>query len=600
MNAKKTILIAVLFIIVAAYYVWDQKRIKTNEARQEAESRLITPKKDALTDISIERKQGALKLEKQGGRWVITQPVRAGADETAVNSLLDEIDRAKKTNPFDAKGKPEDFGLKDPSIKAEFKAAGANYIQNVELGSKTTAGDEVYAQIPKDKKIFTVSTSLETQLSKSANELRDKRLLPANLNEATSLTLSFDGLVFEMEKKEGKWELLKPIRAKADDDKISEILREWNNAKAEDFIDTRPLNLATYGLDRPSLTATVCAKEKDRPATLTLLVGGKVPKNESMQYAMAQGGNNAFTVRSQALEKLRPTLNDLRSKELFTLKSSDVSRLIFDVRGKKTDLESDSSGKWHLANDKAARVDQSFISQKISDLINLKAVRLFDTPTSPSETGLDRPNLRITLASRDRKTTETILIGKRTGQGEGEFIYVRLVEKNLTAGVNWQEIGKFYVMRDEALDKSMFNFEEGLVQKIEIKDGAKKITFNKEKGGGWTAKAKGAAATYQIEGAKMTGLIYSMGGLKYKRRIDPKYPTDARLVKEHHLENPSREVVFYGDKGNELGRFGHGDEKEANVYVRQGMKDYYIVDKTDYASFKSSIDDVLKALEPKK
>lgn len=597
MNFKKTIIIAVIFAIVILAYQWDQKRIKTNETREAAESRLVAPKREAISEITVTGKDRTLKLQKQGEAWKLIQPIAARTDEMAINMLLDELDHAKKSSPFDPAGKLEEFGLKVPVLKAEIKATSEKYTQTINLGSKTPAGDEVYAQLPEGKKIFTLPAMLLTQLTKPTNDLRDRRLLPANLNEATSVTLSFAGKTIELAKRGDKWKLRQPIRAAADEDKVGELLRSWGDAKAVNFIDSKTIDPAAYGLDKPFLTGTVNVPGKDGPGVMTLLVGKKTEKDPDSFYAMQQGASYAFTINSTSLEKLHPALDTLRAKQLFKLTSNDVGRIIYDVRGTKIDLVQDSGNRWHYADDKAAKVAGYKVTQNVADLTNLKAVRFFDGPTTPALTGLDKPNLRLTIASKDGKTTETILTGKK--DPNAPFVYARMGENGQVIGVDWQQPGKFFMTRDELADKSMFDFDKEAVQQIQIQDGVKKITLSRDKSGGWTAKAEGSKADYQVEGTKVTPLILMTSAMKYERRLDPVYPNDLTLIKTQSLESPARQITFLGDGDRELGRLGIGGQADRYVYVRRGAKEYFAVKKDEYFGVKTSLQDVMSAMTPK-
>ena len=609
MSLKKTLLIAIIFIGVVAYYAWDQKRIAKEETREAAESRLVEPKKEAITEITAQSKGRTLKLQKQDDQWKIAQPIQTRADETAVGSLLDEIDRAKKATPFDPKGKLEDFGLKEPELKAEIKGAtvltkdngstsSVNVAQEFELGSDTSAKDEVYAHLPKEQKIFTVPISLMAALTKPANDLRDKRLLPANLNLATSVSLASGGQVFALAKQGKDWALAQPVKGLADESKVGQILREWNNAKAEDFIDTKTLNLAAYGLDKPFLTGMVTVTEKNKPATMTLLIGAPVPKKASMRYAMQQGADYVFTVSETNIKNLQPTLSELRSKKIFSIPEANVGKVAFDVRGVKIALARDSAGQWRFEDDKNVKLDTALINNKITDLVNLQATRFIDNVTTPSATGLEKPNLQLTLASKDGKTTESLITGRKAD--DGDYVYAQRVGMDDRIGIDWQAPGKFFVSRDDLIDKSMFEFDGGLVQKVEVRENGKKIIFTKDKSGGWTAATEGSKKASQVEGAKMTALIYTVGGLNWARKLDPKYPSDQKLVKAQALENPPREILLYGEDGKELAALGQGNTQDPYVYLRRDRSDYFAVDKMRYASIKNAIDEIVSSLTEQK
>jgi len=595
MSLKKTLIVFIVLIVAAGAYWLDQQRLQKNEARKVATSRLVTPKSEDLSEITITQPDGVVQIEKQGRVWRLTKPVQARTDQAAVNSLLGELDSAKKNNAFDPKGKLADFGLKNPSVKIEVKAAGQNYLNTIELGAKTSDGADIYARAGSDPNIFTLSSSFKTQLVKPAGQLRDRRLLPANFTQATALGVSWAGNTIDLAKQGEQWSLRAPIKEPADTNKVGQILSDLNALKVSDFIDSKTLDLAAMGLDKPTLSATLTAAH-DSSAPLTLLVGAKVPKQEVHVFAMQKGADFAFTITTDNVAKFEPKLDDLRSKQLFSLKSDQVGRALFNVRGAKLDLRRDSARKWRLAGD-SIKLDDNTVSQKIADLVALQATRFFDTPTSQTDTGLDHPQLRITLADEHGKTTETLAVGKSSNQGD--FVFARQLNRNLTVGVDWQQPGKFYLTKDDLIDKTMFNFDAKLVQKVVIAEDAKKMNFTREKGGGWTGAAEGSGKTYQVEGPKMLALVYDMAGLSWNRRLDPKYPTDQKLIKDEKLDSPTRTIVLLDAEGKDLARLGQGGEQEKYLYVRCGEKDYFAIDKMRFASIKSSVSGIMDDLRDK-
>jgi hypothetical protein len=298
-------------------------------------------------------------------------------------------------------------------------------------------------------------------------------------------------------------------------------------------------------------------------------------------------------------------LEVLRTKQLFKLTSDQVGRIIYNVHGKVVDMVLDSAGQWHFADDKKTKVAGYKVTQNVTDLTNLKAVLFFDRPTSPALTGLDNPYLRLTLAAKDGKTTQTIITGKK--DPKDNFVYARMVDSGLTVGIDWQEPGKFFVARDDLYDKSIFDFDRDAVEKVEIKEKDKKLSFSKMKSGGWTATNADSKQSYQVDATRMSPLIYITSAMKYARRLDPIYPNDLTLIKTQSLENPSREIIFFDKEGTELGRLGIGGnsaDKNASsakyVYIRRNQKDYYAVDKDEYFGVNASLQDILNPSARKK
>lgn len=602
MNTKKTLIMAIIAAVAVLAYWIDVKRIDRQLATKARDIRVVTPAKNDITELTLREGAKTKQFVKQGDAWAITQPIQAPADQASIDGLLNGLDIAKRDDSFDPKAegkKLEDYGLQNPAVKIEVKAAGQNYVQEVALGSKTTDGSYVYAQLAKDDKVFAVQESLLTQATKPVNDYRFKNVLPASLDSATSAALTYGGKTVKLAKRGEDWALLSPKAGAADSEKVREVLGNIGRITAVDFIDTKTLNLASMGLDKPQVVGEFSALVKDKPTSMTLLVGSAVPKKESELYAMNKGGHYAFTIAKDDLAKLQPNLDDLRSKRLFSYATlSDVGRVIFDMRGQKVDLSADTAGKWRYTGDASAKLDQSAVNQTVQQLINLRATKFLDTPTTPGVTGLENPFLRLTVAAKDGHSTQTVLTAHTAP--DNSCIYAKVEGSDQLVGIASDEPKKFFVKRDQFLDKSMFNFDEALVKKVTIKDNGKAVTFTEQPSGAWLAKADGSAKEFQVEGTKLTALIYSVSSLNWSKRLDPKVPVDEAQIKTFKLDQPSREITLLDKDGKELARLGQAGEKENLTYVRRGASDCFAIDKAVYGAVASAVDSALQAAQEKK
>ena len=607
MSFKKTLIIAVIFIAAAGYYVLDQKRIKKNEERKTADSRLVLPEDGAVSEIVIqsfeEAEEKTLKLEKQDDQWMITSPIQTRAASTAMTSFLGALDRAQKSDPFDVEAdKLGDFGLAEPAIQVEIKAAAENYVVALEMGDETPDGSNYYARVADAEQVFTFPLSIYNQLTKTPDDLRDKRTLPANLTQATTITLNSEGQTIRAELRDGDWQLLEPKVGKGDNTEFSTLLSDWNNVKGSDFIDTDTLKLAPYGLDYPIWkgTVTVAPDGEEEALELTFLVGDFVEGNPGKRYAMQEGSNHAFALATVDYNKLKPKVSDLRSKEIFTVSSSDVVRATFKMGEGVVPLERDAANLWRFADGDPTRVDQSAVTRKVSDLTFLKIKEFFDEPPEAELTGLDAPILEVTLINRDATTTETLITGKKAD--DEDYVYARLPGGDEVVGLDWKDPGKFFLTREEIADKSLFDFEPNAVKTLRIIDQDKTLTLDRTETGGWTGKAKlgeeESDKTYQVEGAQVTSMLYTVTGLEWDRPLDPSLDNDATLVQTMKLEAPERELVFIDEDGVELARLGQGGETDRNVYVRRGENEYFAIDKLRYGGIKTAIGSILEVLEP--
>jgi hypothetical protein len=316
---------------------------------------------------------------------------------------------------------------------------------------------------------------------------------------------------------------------------------------------------------------------------------------------MQQGANYAITITQDDVNRMKPTLDDLRSKKIFTLADDQVERMIVAMNGSRVDVKADTAGKWMLTQDtptSKTALDQARLNQLKDDLLALKATKFLDANTTPSETGLDRPFVTVPLAGKDGKTSQTISTGHNSK--EGDFVYARLAGSPQLLGINTSEPRKFFLSPDQIVDKRMFNIDENQVKKVQVRDGAKTITFTSEPSGAWSAKPDGAVKEFQVEGSKMLSLILSVGALEWTKRLDPRVPTEKAIIERNKLDAPTREVVLLDESGKPFARLGQAAEENNNTFVLRDGKDHFSIKSITYNPVKNALEEVLKAGEPKK
>jgi hypothetical protein len=592
MSGKKTLIIAIVFLAAAGGFWLDQQRHAKQEERQVAESRVLSPKADALTGLTVKRGgklQGTLKLAKEDKYWKLVEPIRSRADADGIKSLLDALDSAKRTEPFDpAGGKLDGYGLTTPTLTVSFSTGHSKEsLPDLQVGDETPDDNAIYARLSDRRQVFTIGKDVARALGATPQDLRDKRLLPANLTEATSIALEFEGQRFELHKSGGHWNLVSPRKLKADDNAVADILSKWNKLRTQTFLDTASgVSLMKAGLAYPYVAASAYVNGDDGLKTYTMLVGDVATSIPILaRYAMRRSELlPIFMVNDSLANKLRPTLDALRDKALFTLESPDVGKIDLTSIHHRMPLARGSDGKWRLTDDPKAPIDQSTIGQKLNGLLSMKAMRFFDEEVSAVKTGLDDPNVIVTLASKDGKTSQTLETGRKAE--DADFVYCRFSDasgRRLLIGVDWKLPGDYFLTRQDLLDKALFAFKPEQVARMTIQDGKTSATLRRLDSGGWEFQKLGpdgkpTGDKNTVEPITTNNFLQSASGLEWKRRLDPADEIDKQEIEKFHLDVPTRWIAFYDAKDVLLARMGQGDSDDELARVKIGSGACYAID----------------------
>src|SRR4029077_19317184 len=110
--------------------------------------------------------------------------------------------------------------------------------------------------------------TVRNDISKKPEEFRDKKLTDLTTAQVTRALLKTAAGEMELEKKADHWEIVKPLRARGDDQKIGDLLAQITTARIEQFVAEDRGDLRPYGLAEARGSVTLFASD-DKSANKT-------------------------------------------------------------------------------------------------------------------------------------------------------------------------------------------------------------------------------------------------------------------------------------------------------------------------------------------
>lgn len=400
-----TIVLAVILAGLLGYiYFVDAKRpVDGTETKEKA----FTVEQDQIEELQIKAASGETsRLRKAGSGWELVEPVKASADASELSSVTSnlstlEVQSVVDENPADL----AQYGLNPPRIDVAFRLKGEKDFRHLLVGEKTPTGGDLYAKTPQGKKVFLISSFLDTTFNRTPFELRDKSVLEFERDKVESVEVVKGTSTLQFTRSGQDWKIVKPIAARGDYGTIEGLLTRLSSGQMQKIVADEAKALKQYGLDRPTLTATVSAGSSR--ASLAL---GKT-EGEST-YARDLSRPNVFTVEKSLATDLDKALGDFRRKDVFDFRSFTANRVEIH-RGAETfvfEKTKDKDGKeiWRGAAGKD--VDTTKVEDMLTKFSNLRA-QTFETAQHAS---LRTPALTMTVRFDENKT-ETATFG-RAGQ----------------------------------------------------------------------------------------------------------------------------------------------------------------------------------------
>lgn len=163
----------IIFLTLLAYvYFFEIQGARRKLAQKENEELVLDLDSDSVAGLTFLPEK--IVVEKDRGKWKLLSPVRAGADQTTIASLLDAFSRLKRgrfvsDNPRDY----DKFGLA-PFQSALVINGTKGRSDTLFIGDTNLDSTNVFYRISGSNRVYLVPATLKDYINKSLRDLRDK------------------------------------------------------------------------------------------------------------------------------------------------------------------------------------------------------------------------------------------------------------------------------------------------------------------------------------------------------------------------------------------------------------------------------------------
>jgi uncharacterized protein DUF4340 len=432
MKRSTLIILLIAAVAIAGVYFFETRSGDSSEVATETKPAAFKFKREDITSITLARKDQTVVLENQNNKWVITEPVKAAADEGVVNSLVGDLVSAHIQREFPPAGDLKEYGLSEPTVKLEVKL-NSGETHNITLGGSDDISLSAYAKIDGSQNVALLPVSLLNDSNKSLNDIRDRSVLSATPYELSSVRIANESGGFELEKKDSEWNIKSPVSGFADESQVTAMLADITGAKAVEIVSENVDDPAKYGLDKSkvSITARLASGGEQ-----TVTIGSKVDEN---YYAKVSDRPQLLKVDSNFHEKLNTKLASLRSKQFVKLDREALAKVY--IKNSNTTLVAEKKDNKWMVTEPADKKDKEASTFKIFTPLETAATEVLDKPSGAVAAKLAKPAVEVRLTDKSGKTT--IL---KISSADGEFVYVKAdgrpeiyrVEKSVLDGLNFK------------------------------------------------------------------------------------------------------------------------------------------------------------------
>lgn len=370
--------------------------------------------------LSLRRPDGEMvHAEKSGENWNLLSPFQATADAGEIGMILDAL-QALETEEVVVEGSfdPASYGLAEPTIWVSVTIEGAAAPFEFELGDTVPAASGLFARVPGRPRVFTVSSTLENTLVKTAFDLRDRTLVRFKKDDLRWFEATEKSKVaFRLDRASAtdEWRISAPLATRAARWTVDSLLGLIENLKMESIVteSAASKDLTQYGLG-PAARKVVLGLGADKTALIE--IGKKTDENR--YYAREGSASLVATINAALVDDLDKGLKNLRASRLLDVAAYEVAG--FDVTSAGatrtfTKATTKSADGLDVVTWKATAPVKDAAPDKASDALfaigGLDAAEFIDRPGAPSLYGLDAPALRVTLRFDGDKKEDWFEVG---------------------------------------------------------------------------------------------------------------------------------------------------------------------------------------------
>jgi hypothetical protein len=404
--------LAIALLIGGYIYFFERKPVPTEaDKKGKVLSGLVS---DDVTVLRLEAlgatrtaEKAPLVMEKDPeGVWRITAPKKYKADETTVRSALTTAGDMAPEATLKEPGDPKAYGLDRPShlISLTLKDGKTHRLQ---VGSKDIQGTAYYLAVEGEKTVHLVSTGTVESMVKKLDDYRDHAFFKADPILAKRVRVTHGPRVLDLVKdEEGRWRMTSPVKGKASDDKVRNLLNSVGTLRLTAFVKDDPASLSPYGLEPPEGKFEVWLEEKGPPKSLR--VGSK--KKDSGDV-FAKQGDLPYVVAIPGYFKtshIEFKAEDFRDKDAMKFDQGIVDAMTLTRSGRVVSYKKDALGHWAAEGRAGAQTEASDL---LADLAQTTIAEFL----SSSAADLKEPSYKVEVSLTDA-TKRTFVFGAKKGE----------------------------------------------------------------------------------------------------------------------------------------------------------------------------------------
>ena len=586
MNWRTTLVLAAIVLGVLAYLkFFEVKQPSTGEAKRQAQN-VVNFDRNKISGIVIQNGDEKIEMQRRGNRWRLEAPIKDQADSSLIESLLSDLENWQKDGTISAKeietdqSKLNEYGVNRPKLR--LKLIGQDRPPAILFGKDAALEGKMYVRFENSKETFLAGQSVKKDIDKKSEEFRDRKLTGLITAQVTRVTLKTPAGEMELQKKGDHWDIVKPLRARGDDQKIADLIAQITTARIQQFVADDHGDLHGYGLAEPRGALTLFTQD-DKQGQL-LQIGGVPEKEKDQRYVRFAPRGFVYTVPKKIEEILNTKPDDLRDRHLVRFDTNILDRITIAPADKTKTLLARKGENWTIASLNNMPANSGEVRRFIDTLQNERVTKFVeDVGSNLAKYGLDQPQLQLTFSSFASENTAETKAGEQPfatiafGKVDGDNVYARLADEPFVVTVRRGLVDQIFTDPLQWQELSIFKFKPEQIHRFSIATD-KELWMERDEKKQWRW-LKGSG---EINQANVQSLIGALANLRAARWLGTTAPRQG-------MDKPQLTLTFmYGPESKNSCTLPVGSRTEDGMWCAHvdGREGTFVISNSDLNALK--------------
>ena len=541
MNWRTTIVLAAIALGVFVYLkFFELKQPGTEEARRQAQN-VVNFDRDKIDGIVILNGDEKIELRRRDNRWRLETPIKDQADSFLIENLLSDLGNWQKEGTISAKeidadkSKLSEYGLNKPRLR--LKLLGPDKPPAILFGKDAALEGKMYVRFEDSKETYLAGQSIKKDIDKKPEEFRDRKLTDLITAQVSRVILKTPTGEMELQKKGDHWEILKPLRASGDDQKIGDLIAQVTASRIQQFVADDHGDLHPYGLAEPRGAITLFGQE-DKAGQL-LQIGGVPEKQKDQIYVRFAPRGFVYTLPKKIEEILNTKPDDLRDRHLVRIDTNILDRIKIDAPGRGKTVLARKDDNWTIASRNNEPANSGEVRRFIDTLQNERVTKFVeDVASNLPKYGLDKAQLQLTFSSFASENTAETKAGEQPfatitfGKVDGDDVYARLADEPFVVAVRRSLLDQIPIDPLQWQELSIFKLKPEQIHRLDVSTDKELMLERGEKNQWHWLKGSGA-----INQTNLQSLLNTLSSLRAMRWAGPP-------IAQHGFDKPQLAITF--------------------------------------------------------